>query len=217
MDTKPCYRIIVVDDHPIVCEGIVRLIETTSNIKVCGQTGNGNEVMGLISKLQPDAVILDLSLESSDGQELIGQIASRFPETPVLILSMHNELTHAPQCIKAGAKGYLMKNCAALKIISALQEVLAGKTYLSEQVQELIVHSYAKQCKNYLCSVENLSPREFQIFRLYGKGLSSSQIADTLHCSPKTIATHTVRMKKKLNKSTTNELIAYAGAYINSF
>jgi DNA-binding NarL/FixJ family response regulator len=129
---------------------------------------------------------------------------------------MHNELTHAPQCIKAGARGYLMKNCASEKIVGALQEVFAGKIYISEPVQELIIRSYADPVKNNRGSVENLSPREFQIFRLFGKGLGSAQIADKLHCSPKTIATHTVRMRKKLNKNTINELIAFAGAYMNS-
>jgi DNA-binding NarL/FixJ family response regulator len=217
MNVKSCYRIMVVDDHPIVCEGIIRLIETSSKMKVCGQTGNGHEVMGLVSQLKPDVVILDLSLESTDGLGLIEQINARYPEIPVLVLSMHNELTHAPQCIKAGARGYLMKNSTSGKIISALNEVLSGRIYLSGPVQELIVRSYADPCKKYLCSVENLSPREFQIFRLYGKGLKSSQIAETLNCSPKTIATHTVRMRKKLKKSTTNELIVYAGAYMNPF
>ncbi|HEX2955500.1 MAG TPA: response regulator transcription factor [Chitinispirillaceae bacterium] len=217
MDTKNTKRIIVVDDHPIVCEGIVRLIERTSNMKVCGQTGDGKEVMGLISKLKPDALILDLSLESSDGLGLLDQITSRYPEIPVLILSMHNEMTHAPQCIKAGARGYLMKECASARIVTALNDIFSGKIYISESVQELIVKSFADLGKTHLPSVENLSPREFQIFRLYGKGLGSSQIAEQLHCSPKTIATHTIRIRKKLEKSSTNELIAYAGAYMNSF
>lgn len=215
MTGKNKYKILVVDDHPIVRDGIVRLIEISGTMNICGQTGNGNEVMGLISQLQPDAIVLDLTLDSSDGFALISEIKSRYSKIPVLILSMHNESTHALRCIKAGARGYLMKKCASTEIITALRDILNGKTYASEFIKEQIINSYTDS-NNKPGSINTLSSREFQIFRLYGQGLQTSEIADKLKCSPKTVETHCLRIRHKMNLNSINELIATAGAYMNT-
>jgi DNA-binding NarL/FixJ family response regulator len=216
MDEKECYDVLVVDDHPIVCDAIVNIVGTSTRMRVCGQTGNANEVIGLISRLRPDAVILDLSLESSDGFDLIMHINKQFPNVLILVLSMHNELTHAVRCIQSGARGYLMKNCEIKEILFALHEIFDGKIYTSEFVKNLIICSYAKPDKKYIHHIDILSQRELEVFRFYGKGFKRSQIASILQCSPKTIETHTVRIRKKLNIKTVNELIANAGAFVTS-
>jgi RNA polymerase sigma factor (sigma-70 family) len=210
------YKILIVDDHPIVRDGIVRLIEVNGEMQVCGETGDGNEVMNLMSKTKPDAVVLDLTLEGADGLSLIGQIKSRYPKVPVLILSMHSELTYAMRSIQAGARGYLNKKSASREIINALYKILKNGIYVSEAVKEQILNSVVHSNRNVIYSINTLSPREFQVFRLYGEGLRTVQIADKLQCSPKTIETHCYRIRRKLNQHSLSELIAHAGAYFGS-
>lgn len=210
------YNILIVDDHPIVRDGIIRLIEVNGEMRVCGETGDGNEVMNLISKTKPDVVILDLTLEGADGLSLIGQINARYPKVRVLILSMHNELTYAMRSIQAGARGYLMKNCAPREIIVALYKIFKNGIYVSEAVKEQILSSVANSNCKVTHSIDTLSPREFQVFRLYGEGLKTVQIADKLQCSPKTIETHCHRIRHKLNQHCLSELIAQAGAYFGA-
>jgi len=216
MSEKTKHRILIVDDHPIVRDGINRLVEISGSMHVCGQTGDGQEVMGLVARLLPDAIILDLTLESADGLSLIGAIKSRFPKISILILSMHNESTHALRSIKAGASGYLMKKSASREIINALEMILKGKIYTSESVKEQIISSFTDSKSSPTSSVETLSPREFQIFRLYGQGLQTAHIANNLQCSPKTIETHCLRIRHKMNFRSINDLIASAGAYMNN-
>jgi DNA-binding NarL/FixJ family response regulator len=216
MQTNHKYNILIVDDHPIVRDGIMRLIEVNGEMRVCGETGDGNEVMNLISKSKPDAVVLDLTLEGADGLSLISQINARYPKIPILILSMHNELTYAKRSIQAGARGYLMKKSASREIIVALHKILKNGIYVSDAVKEQILSSFSKSNCNAVHSINTLSPREFQVFRLYGEGLRTAQIADKLQCSPKTIETHCYRIRRKLNQRSLSELIAQAGAYFGA-
>lgn len=210
-------RIVVVDDHPIVRDGIIRLIETSNDMHVCGDTGDGSRVIGMVADLKPDAVVLDLTLEeSTDGMALIGMLAARFPKLPVLVLSMHDELTHAQHCIRAGARGYLMKKCASKEIIRALRDVLRGNVYLSESAKSQMIGALAGLNRSGDRSAAVLSPREFQIYRLYGQGLQTAHIATKLQCSPKTVETHSLRIRRKLNLHNVNELVASAGAYMGS-
>lgn len=216
MHEKTEYRILVVDDHPIVREGIVRLIDISGNMVVCGQTGDGHEVMSLINTQSPDAVILDLSLETSDGLSLIYEIKSKYPKILILILSMHDEMTHALPCLKAGANGYLNKKNASREILLALNDIFNGKIYASKCIIEQILFSFTHSNYNISNnSVEILSPREFQIYCLYGQGLQTNNIADKLKCSPKTIETHYLRIRRKMNLRNINELIANASAFMN--
>lgn len=210
------HNILIVDDHQIVRDGIIRLIEVSGEMRVCGETGDGNGVMNMISKCKPDAVVLDLTLEGADGLSLIGQIKAKYPKIPVLILSMHNELTYALRSIQAGARGYLMKKCASREIIIALHKILNNGIYVSEAVNEQILSSVIHSNSNMVHSIDTLSPREFQVFRLYGEGLRTAHIADKLQCSPKTIETHCHRIRRKLNQHSLSELIAQAGAYFGA-
>ena len=206
------FRILLVDDHPIVRDGIRRLIEMSGEMTVCGETGNGNEVMGLIAKENPSVVLLDLSLEGADGLSLIGQIGAKYPAIAVLVLSMHSETTYALRCIQAGAHGYLMKKSASREIVNAISTVLQGNIYVSETAKELIFRAVAEPKRLSKNPIDQLSPREFQVFRLYGEGLKTSQIAGKLQCSPKTVETHSLRIRYKMGLQSLSELIAEAGA-----
>ena len=213
MDEKNNCRILVVDDHPIVREGIIRLIATCSSMQVCGDTGDGHAVMAMIASLRPSAVVLDLTLDGADGLSLLGEIHTRYPRLPVLVLSMHNESTHALRSIRAGARGYLMKKSASREILGALTTVLEGKLYVSETVKYQMIDSFAGRQSGSGSSVDRLSQREFQIFRLVGQGFQTTSIAEKLHCSPKTVETHVLRIRNKLQLRNINELTALAGAY----
>lgn len=210
------FRIFIVDDHPILRDGVAQLIETEGTMQVCGETGNGSEVMGLIAKLLPDMVILDLSLDSADGMSVLGDIRYRYPKLPVLVLSMYDELTHAQRCIKAGAQGYLMKRCASQEVIGALLEIRAGRRYVSDAVKLRIVENFATTNDTPVKQIEALSPREFQIYRMYGQGIQTADIAARLNCSPKTVETHSLRIRKKMKLRNLYELIANAGAFLTS-
>ncbi len=210
------FDILVVDDHPIVRAGIKHIIETSGEMRVCGETGDGNQVLGLISNCNPDAVVLDLTIEGIDGLSLIGQIKARHPQLPVLILSMHDESLYAERCIRAGSKGYLMKTKASHELIRALHTVIGEGIFVSEAVKEQIVQSVAHSKTIPVYSIESLSPREFQVFRLYGEGLNGKTIADKLGCSPKTIETYCLRIRHKLGLHSLGELTAKAGSYFGS-
>lgn len=210
------YRILLVDDHPIVREGIIHILEINGSMEVCGQTNDYNKVNGLIAELKPDAVILELNLQSSDRFSLIGEIKSEFANLPILVFSMYDESKHAVSCIKAGANGYLMKRCAPEEIIKALSDIIEGKIYSSEFIKEQIINSLITSKINRNL-IDNLSPQELQIFRLYGQGFQTIQIASRLGRSPKTIETHCLRIRKKMNLGSINELIATAGAYMINY
>lgn len=216
MHTNEQHRVLIIDDHPIVRDGIRRLIEMNMEMMICGETGNGNEVMSLIAQCNPSVIILDLTLEGADGLALIGQIYSKYPKIPILVLSIHSETTHALRCIQAGARGYLMKKSASQEIITALQKILQGTIYISDIVKDLLIHSIAKKKNRIHISIDNLSPREFQVFCLYGEGLQTIDIAQKLQCSPKTIETHCLRIRNKLGFKSLSELISHAGAHVKN-
>lgn len=218
METVATERILLVDDHPIVRDGLRRLIEIGSDMEICGETGNGDEVMKLILEHEPTMIVLDLTIEGADGLSLIENISTRFPKVQILILSMHNETTHALRCIKAGARGYLMKKSASRDIVSALQTVASGEVYMSDAAKALVLDACTKtpHITENQSRIHSLSPREFQVFRLYGEGYSTSQIGAKLQCSTKTVETHCRRIRGKLGLHSLSQLIAQAGAHIGS-
>lgn len=212
-ENKAKHRILTVDEHPIVRDGIKNLIETDGRMQVCGQTGDYCEVMDLMFRLKPHAIICGLSVENGDGISLINQINARHSGTPILVFSMYDESTHALRCIKAGARGYLMKKSPSMEIIYALQEILKGNIYVSETIKKQIINSFTVPVINGMNSIDTLSPREFQIYRLYGQGLQTVQIADKIKCSSKTIETHCLRIRRKMMLHNINELISSASKY----
>lgn len=204
------YTIIVIDDHPLFARGLSQLIETQSIYKVIGFAKNRAEAVSLISELKPDLAIVDLNLGQEDGFELIKDILVIKPKTKVLVLSMHDERFYAERALKAGAKGYIMKEEAENQVINAINTVIQGNIYLSEnetaRIKELSKNSKDKTSSEPFDLVNSLSDRQLQIFTLIGKGLGTVEIANKLNLSIKTIDTHKENLKLKLHCSSSAEL-----------
>jgi DNA-binding NarL/FixJ family response regulator len=204
------YTVLIIDDHPLFSRGLSQLIETQEAYKVTGMAKNHDEAMKMVNELSPDLAIVDLNLGQEDGLELIKDILSVKPETKVLVLSMHDERYYAERALKAGAKGYIMKEEAESSVSTAINTVMNGQIYLSANEQkrqnELVKNQSAKKDKEPFDLISTLSDRQLQIFTLIGKGLGTVEIAEKLTLSIKTIDTHKENMKNKLHCQSSAEL-----------
>lgn len=204
------YRVLIIDDHPLFSRGLSQLIETQKDYKVTGIAKNHDEAMDLVNELSPDLAIVDLNLGQEDGLELIKDILAVKPETKVLVLSMHDERYYAERALKAGAKGYIMKEEAESNVSTAINTVMQGNIYLSEnekkRQEELTNIQNRQKDKEPFDLISVLSDRQLQIFTLIGKGLGTVEIADKLGLSIKTIDTHKENMKNKLHCESSAEL-----------
>ena len=201
-------RVLLVDDHPLVCEGLAQRINEESDMEVCGQAQNAHAALEAIEKLQPHVAVIDISLGKGNGIELIKDIKVRHPFLPALVLSMHDETLYAERSLHAGAKGYVMKQEDTSIVLRAIRQVLQGQIYLSEKVKEGIVNRVSGNMpKGEITSLsQQLSDREFEVFQLIGDGYGTNEIAERLHLSMKTVASHRENIKRKLNLNTTDEL-----------
>jgi DNA-binding NarL/FixJ family response regulator len=196
-----------VEDHPIVREGVGRLIEKEPDMTICGEAENGTEALTRIERVRPDVVLVDLSLENSSGLDLIQDLRLRWPKMPVLVLSMYDEMYYAERVLRAGAMGYVMKQEAPRKIIQAIRTVLTGKLFVSEKVSDKMLQVIANPAGDVLTSpLDRLSNREIQVFQIIGEGLSNQEVADTLMLSVKTVESHIERIKDKLDIRSGREL-----------
>ena len=203
--------VLIVDDHPIVRQGLSQLINAEHDLMVCGDAATVDEAMKSLDSADPDVVIIDLSLADSDGLELIKQIRNKTRQLPVLVLSMHDENMYAERLLSAGANGYIMKQAAADQLLTALRRVLAGGVYVSEDLGvsmvERLAGSEGKQDSN---PFERLSNRELQVMNLIGRGQTTREVAENLNLSVKTVESHRQRIKKKLNLQTSAQLVHFA-------
>ena len=201
-------KIILVDDHAIVREGICRIIDDTSGITISAEASTGQEALDLIWKEKYDLVILDISMPGKNGLQTLKEIKKHDAKLPVLMLSMHAEEQYAMRAIKAGASGYLTKESASDQLVSAIRKIYAGKKYISTEVAELLVtdiyHDDDKQLHEYL------SDREFEILKLIIRGNTAKKIAKNLLISDKTVSTYRGRILKKMGMNSTAELVHYA-------
>jgi len=193
-------KIILVDDHPVLRKGLVRLIDAKDEFVVCGEASSAADAMELIRELKPDLVIVDIGLPGTSGIELTKTIRSEFPKLPVLILSMHEEALYATRALRAGAMGYVVKQDAIDNIASALREALSGKQYLSPVIASQLHYNDGPEAQTALTEdpVSLLTDREFEIFELIGKGHEVREISEALGVSPKTVETHRTNIKEKL-------------------
>ncbi len=204
-------RIVIIDDHPIVRDGLSRLINHEPELEVCGAAASAGDGLDLVARLKPDLTIIDLSLGGRPGIELIKDIVVRFPGLLVLVLSMRDEKLYAQRCIRAGARGYIMKVEATEKVLSAIRRILSGERYVSESVAAGLLQQLARSGKPLVGSpVETLSDRELEIFKMIGQGMSVRKIADALFLSAKTVEAHREHIKQKLNVTSSSELLRYA-------
>ena len=203
MTTKEAHqntkRILLVDDHPVLRKGLVRLIDSKDEFKVCGEASTAPDAMALIRNSKPDLVIVDIGLPGTSGIELTKTIRAEFPDLPVLILSMHEEALYATRALRAGAMGYIVKQDAIDNIASALREAFSGKQYLSPVIASQLHHNGPGTT---LAPTDDpvslLTDREFEIFELIGKGHEVREISEALGVSPKTVETHRTNIKEKL-------------------
>lgn len=210
-------KILMVEDHPIFRMGMCELINQEKDLTVCGSAEDVPEAMELIELKNPDLVIVDLSLKSSNGMTLIREMNKYYKKIPILVLSMHEESLHAKRCLLAGAKGYLMKHETKDSIIEAIRRIFAGKKYISQRVMDTLLDKLGEEsATGPESSVHGLTDRELEVFQMIGKGFSSRQMAGQLNLSVKTISAHRERIKQKLGAKTSGELVRYAVLWLET-
>ena len=204
-------RVLLIDDHAIVRQGLAELINDQPDLTVCGEADSPPEALKVIAETQPDAAIVDISLKSGDGIELCRQVHEQWPNVALLVLSMHDEALYAERALRAGAMGYVMKQEPQETVMTAIRRILKGETHLSEPMAAKLLRSLTGRRDNAdVPPLERLSDRELQVFRLIGQGRSVKDIADELFLSPKTVETHKEHIKRKLNLDSSNDLLRYA-------
>ena len=211
-------KIVIVDDHPIVRQGLTELINQEDDLVVCGQAEDAHRAMAVIAESKPHVAIVDISLKETSGLELIKDINVRYPDVLVLTLSMHDESLYAERSLRAGAKGYIMKQQATDTVVKAIRQVLAGQVYVSDNMAARMVRKVVGGGRTEIgaSAIERLSDRELEVFLLIGQGYGTRQIAEKLYLSIKTIETYRAHLKEKLNLESASELLQYAIQWVNS-
>jgi DNA-binding NarL/FixJ family response regulator len=205
------WKILIVDDHPIVRKGLVELIEDETDLIVIGEADDAGDALRMLDNDAPDLCLIDISLKGMNGLELIKQIKARNEDIKMLVSSMHDETLYAERALRAGAMGYINKNEATETLVSAIRQTLDGRVYLSNKMSErLLERVFLGQKKKETWSIDSLTDRELEVFELIGQGLTTRQIAARLHLSPKTVETYRDNIKSKLNLSTSSELVRHA-------
>jgi len=204
-------QILIVDDHPVVREGLITIINHEEDLNVCGEAEDAYQALKAAAELIPDVIVTDISLKKSDGIELTKSIKDVHPKIPVIVFSIHDESMYAERALLAGAKGYLMKDTVSENIVKVIRTVLSGEIYVSNTISKQFLHKIAgDKAGTSKTPIEKLSNRELEIFRMIGEGLKASQIAKQLHLSTKTIETYRSRIKEKLNLPNAAELLQYS-------
>lgn len=203
--------VFVVDDHPLLRQGLALLINREPDLMVCGEAEEAQAAMRAIATNRPDILIVDISLNGPDGLDLLKNIRNSYPDLPVLILSMHDESIYAERALRARANGYIMKQEATEKVLIAVRRILGGDFYLSERMANKVLHQYISGASADMNSrLSALSDRELEVFRLIGEGRSTRQIAEDLHLSIKTVETYQAHIKEKLALRSGRELVQHA-------
>jgi DNA-binding NarL/FixJ family response regulator len=206
--------ILLVDDHPSSRLGVRHMIETERDLEVCGEASTAAEALAAAIKLSPRLVISDVTLPERSGFDLVQDLAACCPEIPVLMLSMHSELTYARRALQIGACGYLMKSVDGDELLQGIRTVLRGGIHLSAAASQQMLEHMTGRSRKKRTGIEELTPREFEIFCLIGIGLSTTKIAERLNLSPKTIDTYRDRMKSKVGAANIIELVAISSAWL---
>jgi DNA-binding NarL/FixJ family response regulator len=205
------FKVLVVDDHPIVRQGLKLLIDQEPDLTVCGEAENAERVLPAIRELKPSIAVIDISLGHDSGIDLIRNIRQQHPDLPLLVLSMHDESLYAERVLRAGAKGYIMKQEAPEKVICAIRQVLQGNIFVSDAMGAKLLNKLIDSRREESSSpVELLSNRELQVFNLLGSGFGTRQVADKLNVSIKTVEAYRANIKEKLNLKSSAELVQHA-------
>ena len=207
----PKNRVFIVDDHPLVREGLANLINAQNDLMVCGEAEDSGRAIAGILKTRPHVALIDISLKNESGLELLKHLRSQFSEIALIVLSMHDETLYAERALRAGARGYVMKREASKSVLASIRRVLEGGVYVSERVaNRLAIKAAAPRKTADRSPVERLSDRELEIFRLLGQGRSTSQIASDLNLSLKTVQAYCARAKEKFGVTSLVDLLRAA-------
>jgi DNA-binding NarL/FixJ family response regulator len=203
--------VFVVDDHPLLRQGLALLINQQQDLEVCGEAEEAQAAMRAIGQRHPDILIVDISLNGPDGLDLLKTIRAAYPELPVLILSMHDEAIYAERALRARANGYIMKQEATEKVLVAVRRILKGEVYLSDRMANKMLQQYIGGTPVAIQSrIAALSDRELEVFCLIGEGRGTREIAEDLYLSIKTVETYQAHIKEKLSLHSGRELIQHA-------
>ncbi|MDB6054073.1 MAG: two component transcriptional regulator, LuxR family [Verrucomicrobiales bacterium] len=217
LSSTPRKKILVVDDHPMTRAGVVQLINKQSDIEVCQEAGNPSEAMQSLSKIHPDLVMTDMTMPGRSGVEFIKDILALYPSLSILVVSMHDEVIYAERAIRAGARGYIMKEAGGEKLLAAIRRVLSGQVYVSDEMSQRILDAMSGQTPRGSSSpIKKLSDREFEVLQLIGHGKSTREIAGQLHLSPKTVDVHRAHIKEKLELKDSTSLVRHAVRWIET-
>lgn len=210
-------RIFLVDDHPMMRDSLRRLIDGEPGLMYCGDAGSAESTLGEIPKCNPDLLITDITLPGRSGLDLIKDMKAAFPDVQILVFSMHDEMFYAERALRAGARGYLMKEAGSEKMLEAIHRILAGEICVSPRIAAKILDLFSSQKPRGSNSpVEKLTDREFDVYQLIGQGKSTKEIAEQLHLSHKTVAVHRGHIKEKLGLDSATELVRHAVRWVEN-
>ncbi len=210
-------RILIVDDHPLLRQGVAGLIDREPDLHVCGEAPGAADALQAVRSLRPDLALVDISLGGRSGLELIKDLKIQHESLPVLVLSMHDESLYAERVLRAGAQGYITKKAGGKALLKAIREVLDGRVFLSDQMStKLLQNLGGKRPGRAVSPLELLTDREFEVFQLIGDGRSSRRIAETLHVSIKTVEAHRANIKAKLKLKAGTDLVHYAVRWVET-
>ena len=210
-------RLLIVDDHPMMRTGLAQLIGTEPGLKVVAEADTAEQALAAATKNPFDLALLDISLPDKNGLELIKDLLAVRPGLLILVVSMHDEMIYAERVLRAGGRGYIMKQAGGEKFLHAIHQVLAGQIYVSEKMSARILEIFSGHAANHDGSpAQTLSDREFEVFELIGQGIGTRDIAGQLHLSVKTVEVHRANIKKKLNLKTAPDLVRQAVRWFDS-
>src|SRR5262245_45594280 len=210
-------RILLVDDHPMTRAGLAQLISKQPDMEVCGEEGTPAEALDGIPKCHPDLVVTDMTMPGRSGVEFIKDVLALQPDFSILVAAIHEQLIYAERALRAGARGYIMKEAGGEKLLAAIRHVLNGQVYISERMSAKVLDSMTgRRPRGSTSPIEKLSDREFEIFQLIGQGKSTRDIAKQLHLSPKTVDVHRGHIKEKLELKDATSLVRHAVRWVVS-
>ncbi|MFO8013487.1 MAG: response regulator transcription factor [Phycisphaerae bacterium] len=204
-------KVLIVDDHPVVRRGLAQVLDGTDDFAFCGEAETAADALRAVAETDPDVAVVDLTLKGKGGLELVKDLHQRHPDLPVLVLSMHDESLYAERALRAGARGYIMKDGRMEEVVQALRQILGGRVYLSPRMTSRLLGRMTAGGQGDADSpISTLTDRELEVFEMIGRGMGTRDIADRLHLSVKTVDTHRENIKRKLNLDGATELYRHA-------
>lgn len=209
-------RIYIVDDHPLVRQGLSQIVASEADMEICGEAEDSPAAIRGVGEANPDAIIVDISLKGANGLELIKNLKAIHEDIPILVFSMHDETIYAQRALRAGAKAYVMKKESPSKVVDAIRKIIQGEIYVSPSVADQVLHQIVSGPGNFSTSpVDRLTDRELEVVQLIGRGLSSREVAESLHLSVKTIESHRAHVKEKLSLRNATELVQFSVQWVD--